>query len=214
MRPLTELTGAEAETGGAKELFFSASIANIGSGPFHVHAVRGDQRGAWRISQRFIERVGTISEIETPGALAWGGHGHNHWHIRVGASYELRNSSGQIVRTLEKVGYCFFDQKRLHPPVAGAPRAPVFPKETCSDREALALDMGLSPGWEDPYTWALPDQRLDITGLRDGNYRLVAKADPGNWFRESNERNNVAWAEIRLQTSTSPPSVSVLQRSR
>ena len=70
--------------------------------------------------------------------------------------------------------------------------------------------MGLSPGWQDPYTWTLPDQRLDITGLPDGRYRLVAMADPNNWFRETNERNNTTWVDIELRTSVSPPHVKVL----
>ena len=73
--------------------------------------------------------------------------------------------------------------------------------------------MGLSAGWQDPYTWALPDQRLDITGLPDGRYRLVATADPNNWFREVDEKNNDAWADIVLKTSVYPPSVALIERS-
>lgn len=213
MLPLTELGGAEVEGGGRQQLFFSASIANVGLGPFRIHAVRGDERGAWRISQRFLEPDGTTTELEVPGTMVWGGHGHNHWHVRVGASYELHAARGEIVRTLEKVGYCFFDQKPFDLGLEGAPRVPVYPRDTCSERSALTIDMGLSPGWEDPYTWALPDQRLEISGLPDGLYRLVARADPGGWFRETNEENNLVWVEFSLRTSVSPPSVRVLRRS-
>ena len=55
--------------------------------------------------------------------------------------------------------------------------------------------MGLSPGWADPYPWALPDQRLLLTGLDDGVYRLWAAADPGRWFKEANETNNATWVD-------------------
>jgi hypothetical protein len=58
--------------------------------------------------------------------------------------------------------------------------------------------MGLSPGWADPYSWLLTDQALEVTDLPDGTYRLQATADPDRWFRESNERNNVSWVDVRL----------------
>ena len=71
--------------------------------------------------------------------------------------------------------------------------------------------MGISPDWEDPDTWTLPDQRLDVRGLRDGVYRLVAKADPGRWFRERDETNNTTWVDVRLTTSTRPPRAAVVR---
>ncbi len=58
--------------------------------------------------------------------------------------------------------------------------------------------MGLSPGFGDPYHWTLPDQRLLVNGLEDGVYRLWADADPGDWFRESDEGNNLTWVDLRL----------------
>jgi hypothetical protein len=46
-----------------------------------------------------------------------------------------------------------------------------------------------------------------------GQYRVVAKANPADWFRESDESNNAAWADIRLTTSVRLPRVEVV-RSR
>lgn len=211
MPALTEFLASVEKGGSEQQLFFTASIANIGAGPFVVHAVRGDDRGAWRISQRFLERDGATTESTTPGTLVWGGHGHNHWHVQLGASYEIRTPTGEVLRRHEKVGYCFFDQVALDLSLASAAKTARFSKDSCSDEGTLSLNMGLSPGWQDPYTWALPDQRVDITGLPDGEYRVIAKADPNNWFRESDEANNVAWADIRLTTSSSPPLVKVLR---
>ena len=65
--------------------------------------------------------------------------------------------------------------------------------------------MGLSPGWADPYPWALPDQRLLLTGLDDGVYRLWAAADPGSWFKEANETNNATWVDIRVAAQVGLP---------
>lgn len=39
---------------------------------------------------------------------------------------------------------------------------------------------------------------MDITSLPNGKYRLFVKADPKNWLRESNERNNVTWVDLRI----------------
>ena len=35
-----------------------------------------------------------------------------------------------------------------------------------------------------------PTSGSSLTGLADGVYRLWADADPGDWFRETNETNN------------------------
>jgi hypothetical protein len=212
MPPLREFQGASGEESRDAFVFFTASIANVGPGPFMVHAVRGSERGDWRVSQRFEERDGSVTEVVTPGEMVWGGHGHDHWHIHVGASYTLRSlPSMRIERTYQKVGYCFFDQEPFDLALPGAPNGPVFRKGTCDGFHTLELDMGLSTGWNDPYAWTLPDQRINVTGLQDGDYRLVARADPGGWFRETDEADNTTWTDLRLTTSTSPPSVRVLR---
>lgn len=213
MAPLSDLLGSITEEGHTQQIFFSASIANLGPGPFMINAVRGDERGGWRVSQRFRERDGSTTELATPADMAWGGHGHDHWHVRIGAAYALYTlPSMRKVRSLEKVGYCFFDQVPYDLDVDGGRRLPFFPKTGCNGKSTLALNMGLSPGWQDPYTWLLPDQRLDVTGLPDGNYRLVATADPNDWFRETNEGDNSSWVDVRLTTSSFPPRVAVLRK--
>ena len=217
MAPLADMLGAvtEGEETPRQQIFFSASIANRGPGPFIINAVRGDEHGQWRVSQRFLDTGGDLTEVATPADMTWGGHGHNHWHVRIGAAYSLESvPGGKDVRSLEKVGYCFFDQQPYDRAAMGASRLPVFSKNGCNGKSTLTLDMGLSPGWQDPYSWALPDQRLDITGLPDGRYRLVATADPNNWFREVDETNNTAWALMEITTSTSPPVVNVVAQGQ
>jgi hypothetical protein len=212
MPQLTDVLAAGIQGQETQQLFFSASIANIGPGPFMINAVRGDERGGWRVSQRFQERDGATTEAATPADMTWGGHGHEHWHVRIGASYRLFTlPSMRQVRSLEKVGFCFFDQRRFDPSLPAAPKTRMFPKTACDGESTLALDMGLSPGWDDPYSWALPDQRLGLTGLPDGRYRLIASADPNNWFRETNEKNNETWLDLELRTSSYPPRATVLR---
>jgi len=211
MSPLTDVTSGVTPDG-KQYVSFTASIGNVGPGPFIVHAVRGDQRGSWRVSQRFRERDAPTSEVETPGTMVFGGHGHDHWHVQLGASYWLTHAgSSEVLRRYSKVGYCFFDQVRLRVQPADAPVIPTFDKDTCNGRRTLELEMGLSPGWTDPYYWTLPDQRLLVTGLADGVYRLWADADPSDWFRETNETNNRTWIDVRLTLSTRPPRATVVR---
>ena len=104
MSPLTDVTSGVAP-GGRQYLSFTAAIGNVGPGPFIVHAVRGDQRGSWRVSQRFRERDAPTSEVVTPGTMVFGGHGHDHWHVQLGASYWLtRTGSKEVLRRYSKVG--------------------------------------------------------------------------------------------------------------
>jgi hypothetical protein len=210
MSPLSELTGALADDGD-RYVQFTASIGNVGAGPFVIHAERAEERGDWRMSQRFEERDGDTTETITPGTLDWGGHGHDHWHVQLGASYWLtRPGSDVILRKYEKVGYCFFDQSPLDVP--GARPTPEFLAEGCAIEDGNAITMGLSSGWADPYPWTLPDQRLNVNGLAEGVYRLWATADPGGWFREADETNNLTWVDLRLSTRDAIPAVAIVRQ--
>jgi hypothetical protein len=212
MSALRDVTAGVAPDGD-QYLWFTAAIANRGPGPFIVHAVRADSRGSWRVSQRFRERGAPTSELVTPGDMVFGGHGHDHWHVQIGASYWLtRPGSSEVLRRYSKVGYCFFDQSRLVQHPREMPIAPTFRKDDCDGRSTLELEMGLSPGFADPYHWTLPDQRLLVRGLTDGVYRLWADADPNDWFREADEDNNRTWVDVRLTLTRSPPRAEVVRR--
>lgn len=214
MPPLADVAATFAADG-TRKIQFSASIANLGDGPFIVHGVRPSSRSdQWLVTQRFRETDGSTSERETPGTMTWGGHGHNHWHVKLGATYRLEplGSQGETLRKLVKAGYCFFDNEPFGLDLEGAPHDGVYPKGTCSTLDDEEFEMGLSVGWEDPYYWILPDQSIDITGLPSGDYRLVAKADPDDWFDEVNETNNEVWATLRLtERDDGAPLVDVLR---
>jgi hypothetical protein len=46
-------------------------------------------------------------------------------------------------------------------------------------------------GWGDRYSYRLPDQYIDITGLGSGRYRLRATTDAAHQFQELDTANNV-----------------------
>jgi putative cell wall-binding protein len=61
--------------------------------------------------------------------------------------------------------------------------------------------MGLSVGWGDDYPANFAYQWIDISTLPPGDYTVQARADEANWYVESNETNNCAWARVRIGAS-------------
>lgn len=202
---VAQLSDVTAETGedGTRKILFTTTIVNVGRGPFMVHATRRSGSSSWLVTQRFRESPSGLSELATPANLVWGGHGHNHWHVKLGAAYELYRLNGAAPArapavSLTKAGYCFFDQRPFRLTVPGAPGKQVVERTACSGRSVTSLTMGLSPGWGDPYSWLLSDQWVDVTELPAGTYRLTATADPDGWFRETDERNNTTFVDLRM----------------
>jgi hypothetical protein len=196
---------------GRRLLRFSAIIVNVGVGPFELRSRRTDTSSSWSSRQVIYNDAGGLRSVATPSVqLVYGGDGHNHWHVRDLERYRLvplDNASGN--RTGHKAGFCFFDNYQYKLSLPGAPQTVKYPRSACGTQTSLTLRHGLSVGWGDNYQWSLPDQYIDTTGLPDGTYRLWATADQANFFLESNDANNSAWADLRIDAS----GVTVLRRA-
>ncbi|HEV8296366.1 MAG TPA: lysyl oxidase family protein [Acidimicrobiales bacterium] len=180
-------------------LRFTTSIANTGAGPLIVTGDRPSSSSKeWSVVQWFTEADGSRSGVTVDGNMIFGGHGHDHWHLRFGATYWLYDDAGNQLKAITKAGFCFFDQIHVQRQRADTPAEAVFPSTGCGKKSSLEASMGLSVGWSDPYSWRLSDQSVDITDLPDGIYRLVARADPDGILRESNTQNNESWTRVRL----------------
>jgi Lysyl oxidase len=209
--PLQHLTVARTAEGRTL-LRFTTRIANVGRGPLEIAASRRSRGAPFVAHQRIQSTGGSSSLVRTPGVrmVFVGSPAHGHWHVRGAARYELsRLDDGEVVRIRLKRGFCFYDSDPYRLTLPGAPDRFVYPRSGCGARSALRLHMGLSIGWLDTYYWRIPGQAVDLTGLPDGRYRLAVKADPRNWFRETNERNNRSWVDLELRDGT----VRVLRRS-
>jgi len=190
---------------GQLQLRFSATIVNVGPGPFELNATRPNVTSGFSVVQK-VYGTGTSASIPLPGVdLVWGGDGHVHWHVRNLETYELdRLDNGAKVGTGLKGGFCFFDNVVFNTSLPGAPAAAVYvPGTVCGqgDQNASTVRMGLSVGYGDRYGSNLPDQFIDVTTLTSGNYRLYATADQNGLFTESNENNNQTWVDLKLQIS-------------
>ena len=196
--------------GSRRLLRFSAIIVNVGAGPMEVRSRRSSTSSAWTSEQVIYDDAGGSRSVATPSVqLVYGGDGHNHWHVKDLERYSLVPTGGGTEQAGNKAGFCFFDNYQYKLSLPGAPQTVKYPRGVCGTQTSLTLRHGLSVGWGDNYSWSLPDQYIDTTGLPDGTYRLWATADQANYFLESNDANNSTWADLRIDAS----GVTVLRKA-
>jgi hypothetical protein len=196
---------------GRRLLRFSAIIVNVGVGPFELGAQRSNSSSStWSAQQVIFNDAGGSRTVSAPVQFVYSGDGHDHWHVRDLQSYELvRSDNGVKVGTGAKGGFCFFDNYQYKLTLPGAPQSAGYGRRGCGAQASTTLKMGLSVGWGDIYSWRLPDQYIDITGLTPGRYRLWATADSTGWFQESNNANNATWADLQIEGN----SVTIIRRA-
>ena len=200
---------------GHKRLRFTSIIANIGQGPFRIYGY--DEDGKAKIGddllvrQRILQANGSFVDRNTTATMYWSGDGHNHFHVQGLVLAKIQTADGLTnLKTIRKIGFCFLDSYRY-----GSTAGTVFnsTNHVCQPAPSGKVPMGVSPRWADIYRSTIAHQWIDITGLPNGDYRILITADPpsetGGQFLESNEANNRGWAKIRITGTT----VKVLSKS-
>ena len=197
---------------GTRTVLFTSVLANVGDGDFVVAGEReegssGGEDPGWAVTQHVTHSLAGYDSRPVEAPLEWGGDGHSHWHVKGIARYWIVALDDQMEPTDEyeprydtKVGFCFYDTHAYQEGRAGTPAAPVYLAESCGAEDDTTITMGLSVGWTDEYTWILPGQAIDITGLPDGFYRIWGEVDPDRWFHEVTTDNNVTWVNVQLST--------------
>jgi hypothetical protein len=112
-------------------------------------------------------------------------HGHNH--LTGFAGYELRDSRGERVLSGRKQGYALMDIISY-----------------CTDAAPVGFydPMGISPGWADIYSFDIPCQWVDITGLADGEYTLRVGVDELDILEEESVHPNEVFVRMSLKGDT------------
>jgi hypothetical protein len=201
MGPIEDIAVGKTETGDFR-LRFAATIVNIGEGDLIVRARRqwiGSED--WAVEQWMAEASGGYSSRPTGASLIYGGDGHNHWHVKQVEVHQIETLDGEVLGRLVKQGFCFFDTDGYRLELAGAPENHHWGSRGCASTVDTRVRMGLSVGWGDKYPWHLLDERIDVTGLPDGQYRIRQIADPNNAFEESDETNNETWVVVAFSTT-------------
>ena len=198
---------------GRRLLRLTTTIVNVGRGRFELVAVRPNANTMiMQVQQRIWRNDGTTRYVTTNGSARYAGDGHDHWHIRRVASYDLVDSRGRAIRRDSKIGFCFFDTGVYDSGLPGYRPVKRYWESGCGGRSTLRATMGISVGWGDTYGSGLAYQWIDVTGVAAGTYWIVVTADKDNNYLESNEANNCSWAKVRLTSGAT--SVSTLSRGQ
>ncbi len=204
MARLRRLTVDTTTISGKRLLRFTTIIVNVGAGPFEALGSRADTSAStMTVRQKIYNDAGGSRIVSIDDTGFYAGDGHNHWHIKNLEGYQLFDlTTGDKIGTSPKTGFCFFDNVQYRLTLPGAPQSQVYMRSGCGTASSLKTKWGLSVGWGDSYSYVLPDQYIDITGLPDGKYRAKATADPNHYFVESNTTNNVTWTDFQLTGTT------------
>src|ERR687894_48451 len=159
-------------TGGRKLLRFDSIVVNAGAGPFELRGTNNTGASEMRtVEQRVFDDAGGSRCVPTPATMVFGGDGHNHWHVTNLQDFELtRLDNGTKVGTAAKHGFCFFDNHRYGATTGDPSYLTSASPPACGRSSSLEVFAGLSVGWGDIYRYNLPDQYIDITGLKSGRY--------------------------------------------
>ncbi len=144
---------------------------------------------------------------------------HGHLHVDEWTSYSIRNSNGDpdattwpIVAVGTKQSFCLINLGSC----SGSPGACIgdngqvvltVPNQGFGVVSGCGLQQGIYPGLMDVYGLGLNDP-IDLTGVCNGDYYLVAITDPDNYFLESNENNNWVAVPITLTMQTTQPTAN------
>ena len=118
---------------------------------------------------------------------------HGHFHFGQFTTYRLLNPDGGVVLEGRKIGFCLEDTIQWDP--------------NAGPRRYGCTYQGIQRGWADRYTYDVPCQFLDITGVGPGNYILDITSDPQNLIPEENEDNNNTQVPVEIPPTDcgSPP---------
>jgi hypothetical protein len=98
---------------------------------------------------------------------------------------------GDVLTTHEKISYALVDGDDYNLALPGAPASSQY-------YNVSNPLVGISVGWADVYSYQLPGQWADVTGLASGEYWLEVEVDPFNRILEADETNNIDRVKIDI----------------
>jgi hypothetical protein len=213
--------------GGANDcLRLTSGPMNVGSGPFDMRFTFVEDladgtadaallRGP--IFQAVHHSDGT--QVTRPAGSYTFHTTHAHFHDENILTYDLfkvtnpRTGARTKAGAGTKSGFCpadqlFGDWQSFSQAIRGDFGEGDTPTGSCfSPTDGL---LGLTSGWGDVYRWQRPGQYVEFGGQGDGLYVVQATVDKANHIAESNDRDNVSYALIKVVGR----SVQLIERGR
>jgi hypothetical protein len=206
----TVVEGAVSKPGKHVLLRFNSSTPNIGATDMYI----GDPNQCVGTLFHFSECHQHLHFEDYTAYRLWTQGGYANWvasrdpvaPVNSGLNAQLLAAAvanGDLI-VGRKQGFCMIDSI----PYAGSPVTPGPAKYlSCNSNQ------GISVGWDDVYGPQLPDQFIQITGLREGVYVLENQVNPNQLLPESNYANNFAAVTVHYvpKHGNMPATVEVIQ---
>ena len=197
-------------------LRFPVTAVNVGKGPLEMLGDRSSTTSAdWTATRKTYHANGGVRFKHVKGpTYFYARDEHEHWHIKDFHTYQVIDADGTRVRRSEKEAFCFEDNTTYRDWAQRPAEYPQVPRRavythaaSCGegDPQATTIVHGLSPGWGDTYPTTLPDQGVDITGLRNGVYTVRVEVDTFDFVKEADETNNTATVTVRIRGNRVTP---------
>ncbi|MBK7403780.1 MAG: hypothetical protein IPJ41_03885 [Phycisphaerales bacterium] len=181
--------------GNGRWIRLSNGTPNIGDGKLYLYGVLPqNDDGTQTVRQRVYRDDGTYWDTDV-GYFIYHPE-HDHIHFEDWAIYRLRQvledgGVGPILAEGEKTSFCILDLQVFDSSLPNF--NPYGQFHSCS-----GTVQGLSVGWLDIYSKGLAGQRINITGVPDGQYWLESEVDPLRRIVERDTTNNIARILITL----------------
>jgi Lysyl oxidase len=202
-----------AGTGATRCLRFTSSVENDGAGILHLRVQWIGQSGSAFVpgqctAQQIVEWSNGKTTDRPAGPCEFHLE-HAHFHYRNFVSFGLYGvnadgSRGSLVGRSLKESFCLADDDYFGFGTAG-PNGPrnYAGQPGCSfpstfDQSGASIDMGVSPGWADVYTWDTPSQYIDISNVKSGVYDVVSETNPAGDLLLAGPAHVCSSSRIRL----------------
>jgi hypothetical protein len=210
-----------ADTGATKCLRFTSEVEDVGRGQLHLqlpwlaNTKQGPKSGflpGQCKARQLIDRTdGTTKHVAAGPCEFHVEHGHFHYKAFVGYALfavDKHGRTGKLIGRSAKESFCLADddyagygKPRPNGPrqYAGQPGCNL-PQNNVADyaKKGTRVNMGLTPGWGDVYTWDTPDQFIDITHVKPGRYDVIIETNPSGLMTVAGPTHNCSRTRIRL----------------
>jgi Lysyl oxidase len=204
--------------GSTRCLRFSTGPENTGSGPYEARFdlrqgtisapnesnLTGPGILTGVVTQRIYRSDGTHVDRN---AGRWQFHpAHAHYHVQNMLSYKLYAvkdaATGKVaqVGTGAKASFCTFNIAMINWTTFTSAPSQWRDLSVCyPPAGSTEVDMGISPGWSDVYTWDLADQYVDFSAGGEGEYVIQVEVNPEHTILTSNPNDNYGYALVKVE---------------
>lgn len=181
--------------GATSTLRFSTLSWNNGAGPVEIYGGSKVGNDKQKVIQNIYNDDGSITEHHAGDFVYHEEHSHIHFEGYAIYTFQSVDAPGLSDRYGQKTSFCLMDTDRIDHKLDGASKKAVY--KTCS-----GAVQGISVGWGDKYGYQLVGQEIDVTGLLDGDYKLIIEVNPLKHLVESNYEDNISEVIVRLEKGT------------